>query len=239
MHKKISKIIVRTMLKKHITSVLWIIVCLLIKPVNAIESHNKFWTVNTIIGTLSEAKHLNYYLEQQIRLIDDKNKFNQFLFLPGLGYQINRNILFFSGVGWIFSKDDAGKINREYRLWEQISWRVNQTNAFTIDSRTRLEERKNSDFSSIAVRLRERVWVRMPFKNRESFFLSIFDEFFFNLNHPKWHSSHFLEQNRSFIGIGKNVSQSTTLDLGYLTQSLFTSKNQLNHVLLISLSVTL
>lgn len=227
------------MLKKFITSLLWVIVYLLMQPANAIESHNKFWTVNTIIGTISEAKHLNYYLEQQVRFIDDKNKFNQFLFLPGLGYQINQNILFFSGVGWIFSKDAPGKTNSEYRLWEQISWRVKKTNTCSIDSRTRLEERKNSDFSSIAVRLRERVWVRMPFKNRESFFLSFFDEFFFNLNNPKWHSSRFLEQNRSFIGIGKNVSQSTTLDFGYLTQSIFKSKNQLNHVLLISLNVSL
>ena len=107
----------------------------------------------------------------------------------------------------------------------------------TLNSRTRLEERQRIDQSIVAFRLRERLWLRIPFKRWERYSFSSFDELFFNLNHPSWTSPYLFEQNRAFIGVAKQLSKSTILDIGYLNQFLHSTNNQTDNVILLSLTM--
>lgn len=203
------------------------------------RSYTKYWSTASIIGSVSKDSAFKYSLEPQIRLIDTPSVFDQVVLLAGAGYQYNPDLMFFIGPGWIYTKSPAtSAITEEKRLWQQINWRAVNNSNLTLNSRTRLEERSQEDESQIALRFRERLWLRVPFKEQEKYSLSCYDELFFNLNHPAWTSPHLFEQNRAFIGIGRQLFQSATLDMGYLNQFHHSFSNQTNNVLLLSFSMS-
>jgi hypothetical protein len=204
----------------------------------AARSYTKYWSNASIIGPVSKDSSFKYYLEPQIRLIDTPSVFEQFLLLAGGGYQFNPDLVFFIGGVWIYNKSPETNINtEEKRLWQQINWQALNNLNFSLNSRTRLEQRSQEDQSQIALRFRERLWLRMPFKGQEKYSFSCYDEFFFNLNHPQWTSPHLFEQNRAFVGIGRQLFQSATLDIGYLNQFNHSFNNQTNNVVLLSFSM--
>ncbi|CEG56113.1 DUF2490 domain-containing protein [Legionella fallonii] len=211
---------------------------LVIYPVNATRTYTKDWSVANIIAPLSEGSSFKYYLEPQLRLIDTRSVFNQFLFLGGLGYQFNPDLMLFIGPGWIEIKNPINNTSStEKRLWQQLNWRILNNSNLTLNSRTRLEERNHTPRSQIAFRLRQRLWFRVPLQQWSGYSFSFFDEIFFNLNHPSWTSPYLLEQNRAFIGMAKQLSKSAILDVGYLHQYLHSFTNQSDNVLLLSLTM--
>jgi hypothetical protein len=211
--------------------------CLGMHTAESTKSYNKDWAVANIIGPLSENSSFKYYLEQQVRLIDTPYVFNQFLFLGGLGYQFNAKVMLFIGPGWILTKTPENNNHTEQRLWQQLNWQVLNDSILSLNSRSRLEERQRSDQSQTAFRLRERLWLRVPFKKWQSYSFSCFNELFFNINHPRWTSPYFFEQNRAFIGISKRLSKTAVLDVGYLNQFFHSTNNQADNVLLLSLTM--
>ncbi len=201
-------------------------------------SYNKGWVVSSITGPISDSSSFKYYLEPQLRLIDDTYFFNQFLFLGGLGYHFNTNMSLYIGPGWIVTKTPEGVTTHENRYWEQFNWKLLDKPNLNLNSRTRFEQRENVDEARMALRLRERMWLRIPFKNNGKYSFSIFDEMFFNLNHPKWVSPYLFEQNRAFIGIAAQLSKSILMDVGYLNQHFRSTTRQTDNVLLLSFTVT-
>lgn len=225
-------------IKIYFLLVTFIVSCLIMKPVFSMVYHTKLWTSAIVLGSFSDNPKLKYYYEPQIRFIDDSYKFNQFLFLTGLGYQINPNMVLLAGPGWIITENTQGVTNNEFRIWEQLNWNILPNQSLSLISRTRLEQNQRINNAGVAVVLRERMWLRIPFKNWEGHSLSLFDEVFFNLTQPKWTTQRFFSQNRAFLGIGTQLSPSTILDVGYLNQYQLTSPIQLSNVLLVTFTVT-
>lgn len=206
---------------------------------NDIEEHTKLWSTAVFIGPLINDTKIKYYLEPQIRFIDNKYKFEEALLYAGIGYQTTPDLILFLGNAWVTSRKSTGNYVQENRVWQQANWNPINTCLFNLLSRTRLEERKNISEPQWAFRLRERIMVRIPLKNWENHSLVLFDEVFFNLNHPKWLSNNnFFSQNRAFIGIGTKISTQTSLDIGYINQYQFTNPKQMSNILYFSLNIT-
>lgn len=203
-----------------------------------LHTHSKIWGSAVFIGELIKDTKVKYYLEPQLRFIDNRYKFEESLLYAGLGFQTLPSVTLFLGGAWMTAKMSNGNLLHQNRIWQQANWTPIEKSYVSLISRTRLEERKNQAESQWAVRFRERLMLRMPFKNLEKHSLVLFDEFFFNLNHPEWIGNmHSFAQNRIFIGIGNKVSKQTSFDMGYLNQYHFTIPNQMGHVILISLTV--
>ncbi len=232
------RIATKEMKKLNLTCLL-MTVLFFIDPAYALEGHTELWTSGSILKSFSNDPRFKYYLEPQLRLIDNRYTFNQTLMLGGLGYQAKPDVLLLGGLGYVLTKSNStGDISHEYRLWEQLSW--NLPFSINVVSRTRLEERKLSEYGQIAFRLRERVFARIPFAHWTNHSLAMFDEVFFNLNRPVWVAPHFFAQNRAFIGIGTELSKTTMLDVGYLNQYVISSSsspNQMKNVLSVSFTV--
>lgn len=205
---------------------------------NAARTYSKDWVVANIIAPLAENSSFKYYLEPQVRLIDTPYVFNQFLLLGGLGYQFNPDVMLFIGPGWITTKTPTNHTFTERRLWQQLNWRMLNNANLSLNSRTRLEERDRTGYAQVAFRLRERLWLRVPFKKWDDYSFSFYDEIFFNLNHPRWTSPYSMEQNRAFIGISKRLSKTTILDVGYLNQYMHSVTNHSDNVLVLSISMS-
>ncbi len=202
----------------------------------ATDSYIKQWNTAVIIGSIPHS-NFRYYLEPQLRFIADPYILNEAFFLGGLGYQVNHDLVIFAGAGWIFSKSPQGTDSNEMRIWQQVNWLAINHDNYNLISRTRMEERKNTNGSPYAYRFRQRLWLRIPLTRFPSFSFSCFDEIFLNLNHPSWVSPYFFAQNRAFIGIGHQLTKAVMVDAGYMNQYLHSNQNQLDHVILLTFSI--
>ena len=203
------------------------------------DDYTKQWTVDTIIGPWPGNEKVKYYIESQLRLIDDPYIFNQAFLLTGLGYQFTPTVTVFMGPGFIATKNTEGYTYYEYRLWEQLNWLAVDNSSVTLNSRTRFEQKVRNDQSQVALQLRQRLWMRIPIPHFKKYYYSTFDEIFFNINNPSWVSPKIFEQNRAFIGIAKQLTKNTIVDFGYLNQLQFGPPRQMSNVILLSFSTNL
>lgn len=209
--------------------------CCLISQAWSTQSYNKQWSSLTLMGNYGSVL---YNIEPQFRLIDNQNDpFQQFLANAGIGYRTASDWSFWLGQTWgTVAQDAAAASLEEYRIWEQALW--NHSFSFaTINSRTRLEERKSVAFSDWAHRIRERVLVTTPLTNNISLVVS--NEIFFSLNKAQWIATETFDQNRAYIGVEQKLSKIMYLSAGYMNQYLSTQNRQVDNVLMVNLRVDL
>ncbi|HVY53074.1 MAG TPA: DUF2490 domain-containing protein [Gammaproteobacteria bacterium] len=183
-----------------------------------IDSFAKLWLVGAFIGPLSEEnKNWKYYIEPRFAAINDKYGLSEIHMYTGIGYKIAPCFTPYMGYAYYISDSTSGVISHENVIWQQSIWDIYKSDRVSLSNRARFEERKNTQFAEWACRLREQFTLKLPFQNTKYSF-AIFDELFFNLNHPLWVSNRFLAQNRLFLGIEKKLTKTSTLDIGYLNQ---------------------
>ncbi len=200
----------------------------------AAQTTNKFWSLMTLTGNYST---FLYYLEPQLRLIETKGVFNQFLNNVGGGYQVAPDWQLWLGQTIGTTSQDAGPGSfEEYRIWQQIVWQ-HSINSVRLTSRTRLEQRKSLDYSQWANRIRERMLVNIPLTSDYSLVMS--DEILVNLNRVQWITTKTWDQNRAYVGLVRSLSKTTFLSAGYMHQWIFTVPKQSDNVLVINLQINL
>lgn len=214
--------------------------CLIDEAMAATQHYTKSWNTVIMQGALSSDKKLRYYLQPEINFIDDKYKIQDVFGFAGIGYQATSAITVWMMGGYSFVKKVNGSVAHRNTIRQQLDWLALTSNNIFISSLSRLEERKDSSQRGWAVRVRERVMVRLPLPHWEHHSLVLFDELFFDLNHPAWiNGNTFLEQNRAFVGIGTQFSKHTSLDMGYVNQCVMKNTNSVSHVLYVALNVQL
>lgn len=202
------------------------------------KEHLKNWDTLIISGPLSSESKFKYYLQPQLNLIDDKYKFNTAFLYAGIGYQYASNMTFWLMDGYVDLKKINGQVEHINVIRQQLDWDIVNTASLIFSSTSRLEERKNFAETEWAYRVRERLTLRVPFPQWEDHSLVLFDEAFFNINHPAWITSNsFMQQNRAFIGIGTVLSKQVSFDIGYLNQYVMNNTDSLNNVLYLAFNV--
>lgn len=189
----------------------------------AMEQHCKLWTQAIVIGPLYHQDKALYYFEPRFRLIDNRYKFEEGSAYIGLGYQATSSLQLFAGFAYLKSQNLSGEYFTETRVWQQLLWNMINTNQFNLIDRTRFDIRKRTGQTQHALRIRERLMLRIPVFCSQKYSLVIFDEVFLNLNHPIWVSKKFLADNRLFIGVGTQLTSIVSIDVGYLNQYQFQS----------------
>ncbi len=196
------------------------------------------WLGQGDLGSLdSDWKHVRWWLDVQDRRRDEGETFDMFLFRPGLGYALTPRVTAFLGYALIESDPANRGAFTEHRAWQQLSWNP-PVEGFTLQSRSRLEQRFVEDESETGLRLRELVKATLPLNNSKSFFASVYDEVFFDLNDTDWGQRTGLRQNRAFVGLGwfLGSERKFSLEVGYLNQWIDRPDlDRLNHVLSLNL----
>jgi hypothetical protein len=204
-----------------------------------LKEHTKIWINAPISGIVSKDKKWNYYVEPQLRLLDDKYKFNQLNLHAGIFYQATSRISLWLVIFRRHDLKSDGSLFRENRLWEQIVWNVIDNDRLKLISRSRLEERKNLDDSQIANRFRQQVALNLPVPTLKNYYLVLADELFFQLNQPTWVTHRVFSQNRATIGIQIPISKQVSYQIGYLNQYQYGNPNQMSNILYFTLSLTM
>jgi hypothetical protein len=208
-------------------------------PVNAqtIED-GRIWLGVNLQGKFADTG-LNWYAELQPRWRQEGDKLDQLIIRPALFYKLDAK----SSVWFGYEKVVNHPVNKstfdEHRLWQQYSYAFDPINAVTIQSRTRLEERRLEDGKETGIRLRQMLKASMPLEVNPKLSLIASDELFINFNDTDWGVRSGFDQNRLFAGMGYAFNPHVKLEAGYLNQYVNSSPiDKMNHVLSSTLSFT-
>lgn len=218
------------------------VVGLLASPLRAQTQHDGgTWLLWLGQGDLSQIdpdwKRVRWWLDVQDRQRDEGASFDAFLFRPGLGWALTPQLTAFVGYALIGSDPASRSSFFEHRAWQQLTWNL-PVEGFTLQSRTRLEERFVEDESETGLRLREFVKATIPLDGAKSRFVSLYNELFVDLNDTDWGQRGGLRQNRAFVGLGWFLDDARrySLEVGYLNQWIDRpASDRVNHLLSLNL----
>lgn len=211
-------------------------------PARAAEESHQTWASVMVHKTVDP--NWSLYFDGNLRLHDDLDG-SQVLLRPGIMRRLTKDLSVYLAYAWTPSWDDAtGDMTDEHRIWQQLGWNIGSFRSFTFYSRSRLEERfRPSTSNDLGVRFRE--LVRVIWKANDLFGISVWDEFFIDLNAAddddgnRWQRFG-LDQNRLFIGPTAYFPCNVRVELGYLNQYIDVSTpNEMRHVAAINAFVDL
>lgn len=170
------------------------------------------------------------YLEAQPRIGDNFQHLTQLRFRSALGYKFDKHFSFYQGYAWApnFYPKHVDE-QRPYQQWG-IGWllfrRLNTLNRF------RLEERFIEHSPGCSVRGRYMLRLALPIAETR-YYINCSDEIFANFNHRPNGPIQGFDQNRFFIGIGRQVNNHMRIEYGYKMQYIYghhQANNHLNHI---------
>ncbi len=204
---------------------------------NNLQQKAELWATLSLQGPINQNKKILYSLEPQLKFITRKESFHQAYLHAGLGYQSTPTVSLWIGNSLGTTHNPGKEDEIQYRLWQQLAWDPQEKYSLNFSSRTRLEQRVEDHQEGCSWRLRQKVTFSMPLQCSPNYAVVIFDEIFFNLNHPSWVNNNLINQNRAFFGLSIPVAKKMFLETGYLNQYLVRTPDKMMHVLSCTLKV--
>jgi hypothetical protein len=190
--------------------------------VKAQDSKLGTWGIATVVLPGDSSHKWGGYSELQLRANGAFSQFQYYEAKAGVSYDIDKNFIALLGTGTYHTYDytDLGKgpTTNEFRLWEQMT--VNQfLYRIKFEHRYRVEQRwVNGDYRN---RFRYRLNMFIPLNNTKivakTWFLSVFDEVFFNNKAPNF------ERNRVSAALGYQFDKKWIVQAGWLNQRNYTA----------------
>jgi hypothetical protein len=177
-------------------------------------------------------------LETQPRFKSNITELGQMIVRPSIGYQLTPKFSLWQG--YAYTPQFNPHVNVQ-NIWQQAVLETHPK-AFTLRNRLRLEERFIQDVSGTPLRLRHQFYVLHPIGKSKKWGLVGSNEVFLNLNSHNSGPQSGLDQNRLYAGISRQINKKIRAEGGYLLQYINRPspvRNNLNHVIMLSLYMTL
>lgn len=199
------------------------------------------FTTTDAFQTDDGASRWRYWFDAQARYFDLGSGINQYLVRPAIGYQIGDNLRGWVGYARFRSRNRVGNVTDENRYWQQLDWTAGRWNDGTITMRARLEQRSVSSGDDIGVVLRFSTKYVRPLDRARGTQLILALEPFVDLKDTDWGGNSGLGQNRLFVGVGWQLSDTTSLEAGYMNQYIWadSGEDRINHLALLNFKVKL
>jgi hypothetical protein len=187
---------------------------------------------------LVDSKRPLWWLDAQLRLLDDSNGYDQALIRPGLGWDVGAGFSVWAGYAYIHTDPRHRSDFDEHRPWQQLLW-SGPVGDLGLQIRTRLEERYVDGDGETGWRFRQFVKASyaLPFAPRLG--LASYEEVFFDLNDTNWGANTGFSQNRFFAGASAKLSEARKIvvELGYLNQYIRRDggEDDVNHIVNVNL----
>ena len=173
------------------------------------------------------------HLEAQIRRADLGDDWQQLLLRPGLNYTISPSLTVSAGWAYVethpYGDYPVAHDFPEHRAWEQAVYTVKAL-GLEWQHRLRLEQRwigemqrqGGGDYSlqnwRYENRIRYMLRTSIPLTQDKKTYVALWDEVFWNFGTNV--SRNYFDQNRFFIGIGRKLTETTRLEVGFMEQTL-------------------
>jgi len=192
------------------------------------------WVNLTAMGSIKD--ELIYFAEVQPRFGDGVSRLDQLLLRPAIGVKLSSSLSLYQGYARVITPRDGARDIREHRSFQQASWTIAKPWGGELSSRTRFEQRWRNDGDDMGLRLREMVRLEIPVA-RSGLAALGYTELFVALDDTDWGARSGFDQLRSFIGAEIPLAGRSTIELGYLNQTIDqpAGRRRMNHVLSLSL----
>ncbi|KMS60173.1 hypothetical protein V474_00330 [Novosphingobium barchaimii LL02] len=204
---------------------------------SAETSHDEqVWVNLTAMGSISDK--LVYFAELQPRVGDGVSRVDPLLLRGAVGWKLSPSVTLYQGYAHVISPVDGGRDINEERSFQQLNVALGKPLGGELSSRTRLEQRWRSDGGDMGWRLREMLRYEHPLKaGSDAVNALVYAEGFIALNDTDWGARGGFDQLRSFVGAEVGLPGASTLELGYLNQTIDQTRGRvrMNHVASISL----
>jgi hypothetical protein len=196
------------------------------------------WLNGTIIGTLPNS-NLAYFVEVQPRFADGASRMGQLLLRPAIGWKVSNAVTAYGGYAHVVNTVESGRDRNEERLFAQLSWTLPKMGEGTLSSRSRIERRRLSNGQDTGWRIREMIRYVQPLGRATAVRALVYGEAFVALNDTDWGARGGFDQLRSFIGAEIPLAGRSTIEAGYLNQTINAAGGvtRVNHVAALSLWV--
>jgi hypothetical protein len=183
----------------------------------------------------------HYWFDAQARYFDLGSGVNQWLARPGIGYDINENVMGWVGYARFRTRNSAGVVVDENRFWQQVNWSAGKWIEGRVSIRVRLEQRSVSVGDDTRLVLRFMAKYVRPIGANAGTNLAIGIEPFVDLRDTDWGGESGLGQNRVTIAFTRRLSERVSIEAGYMNQYIWRdgAENRNNHFGVLSFKVKL
>lgn len=189
------------------------------------------WVNLTAMGKITEK--LVYFAEFQPRVSDGVSRLDPLLLRGAVGWKLSPSVTLYQGYAHVISPVEGGRDINEERSFQQLNLALGKPFGGELTSRTRLEQRWRSDGGDMGWRLREMLRYEHPLKaGSDAVNALVYAEGFVALNDTDWGARGGFDQLRSFVGAEVGLPGASTLELGYLNQTIDQTRGRtrVNHV---------
>ena len=243
-HEK-SKIFSTTSLRRLRTGALIsvIIALSIASPTRAeLDQQGGGWLIAGGSGSLEavspKLSRLRWWFDFQARFFENTDGLGQTIVRPGLGWAITESTSVWIGYGWIRDYPTNRSDIDENRIWQQFLWK-GKAGQWSLQSRTRLEQRFIQTGSDVGWRLRQFVKVLYPLLDSPRLRFAAYNELFLALNSTDWGANAGFDQNRLFLGfnVPLGAAQPIHAEFGYLNRyvELASGRGRMDHLGIVNL----
>ncbi|MFT4057803.1 MAG: DUF2490 domain-containing protein [Novosphingobium sp.] len=194
------------------------------------------WINLTAMGSISG--DVVYFAEFQPRMGDGISRLDALLLRGAVGVKLSPSVTLYQGYAHIITPIDGGRDINEERSFQQLNLALGKPFGGELSSRTRLEQRWRSDGRDVGWRLREMIRYEHPLKaGSDAVNALVYAEGFVAFNDTDWGARSGFDQLRSFVGAEVGLPGASTLELGYLNQTIDQTRGRtrMNHVASVTL----
>lgn len=204
----------------------------------ASETQTKLWTAAVWVGPLAKDSRYIYFIEPDLRFVDNSYKFSQALLWAALGYEFPSSNKLLIGDAANTTRNNFGEYIHTNVLWQQYDFGMLHYDNSHVFNRVRMQEAKNLQESQWSIILRERVLYKHKIPFWDNHAIGVSDEIFINMKHPDWvPSNKFIAENRFMISLDNYITKQVNFAVSYMNQLEFGRQQLLSHVLLLAMEV--
>lgn len=201
----------------------------------ATTEDEQMWVNITALGSIKG--DLVYFAEVQPRVGNGVSRLSQLLIRPAIGWKITPTLTLYQGYAHVVLPQQGARDRNEERSFQQLSW-VHKIGRFELQTRTRLEQRWLSNGNDTGWRLRQFVRGEYPLTDKPKGVAAMaWVEEFVALKDTDWGARKGHDQLRVFTGVEVPLAGRSTIELGYMNQTInqTAGRRQMNHIASITL----
>ena len=179
----------------------------------------QLWFNATAFGSVGDKAV--YFLELQPRFGEGVSDLDQLLARGGVGWKLSKKVTLYQGYAYVETPRDGTLAPfRENRSFQQLNLGPAKVGSGALSGRTRLEQRWRGDGDDVGWRLRQQIRYAHPLAEGERRPAALgWAEGFWNLNDTDWRAEKGFDRVRAFAGFELPVSGKSTVELGYMNQT--------------------